>query len=110
MARHRLPLVDPKLTWTCGDVRFAPLYGAIVLTNEAWNKIEPNDRPIVTAAIDVNASMTAENSWRTNVLIAGLPCALSHYRTEPRHTGQERRAACTPMNSGRAGSHTFKTE
>ena len=32
------------------DVRFAPLYGAVVMTNEAWNKIEPNDRPIVMAA------------------------------------------------------------
>ena len=32
------------------DVRFAPLYGAVILTNEAWNKIEPNDRPIVVAA------------------------------------------------------------
>ena len=32
------------------DVRLAPLYGAVVLTNEAWNKIEPNDRPIVAAA------------------------------------------------------------
>jgi TRAP-type C4-dicarboxylate transport system substrate-binding protein len=32
------------------DVRFAPLYGAVILTNEAWNKIEPNDRPIVLAA------------------------------------------------------------
>ena len=27
VARHRLPLVDPKLTWTSGDVRFAPLLG-----------------------------------------------------------------------------------
>jgi TRAP-type C4-dicarboxylate transport system substrate-binding protein len=32
------------------DVRFAPLYGAVILTNEAWNKIEPNDRPLVIAA------------------------------------------------------------
>ena len=32
------------------DVRLAPLYGAVVLTNEAWNKIEPNDRAIVVAA------------------------------------------------------------
>jgi TRAP-type C4-dicarboxylate transport system substrate-binding protein len=32
------------------DVRLTPLYGAVVLTNEAWNKIEPNDRPIVVAA------------------------------------------------------------
>jgi TRAP-type C4-dicarboxylate transport system substrate-binding protein len=32
------------------DVRFAPLYGAVVLTNEAWNKIEATDRPIVVAA------------------------------------------------------------
>ena len=32
------------------DVRFAPLYGAVILTNEAWNKIEANDRPIVMAA------------------------------------------------------------
>jgi TRAP-type C4-dicarboxylate transport system substrate-binding protein len=32
------------------DVRFAPLYGAVVLTNDAWNKIEPTDRPIVLAA------------------------------------------------------------
>jgi TRAP-type C4-dicarboxylate transport system substrate-binding protein len=32
------------------DVRFAPLYGAVILTKEAWNKIEPNDRPIVVAA------------------------------------------------------------
>ena len=32
------------------DVRLAPLYGAVVLTNEAWSKIEPNDRPIVVAA------------------------------------------------------------
>jgi TRAP-type transport system periplasmic protein len=32
------------------DVRVAPLYGAIVITNEAWNKIEANDRPIVLAA------------------------------------------------------------
>ena len=32
------------------DVRFAPLYGSVVMTNEAWNKIESNDRPIVVAA------------------------------------------------------------
>jgi TRAP-type C4-dicarboxylate transport system substrate-binding protein len=32
------------------DVRVAPLYGAVVITNEAWNKIEANDRPIVLAA------------------------------------------------------------
>jgi TRAP-type C4-dicarboxylate transport system substrate-binding protein len=32
------------------DVRFAPLYGAVVMTNEAWNKVEANDRPIVMAA------------------------------------------------------------
>jgi TRAP-type C4-dicarboxylate transport system substrate-binding protein len=32
------------------DARFAPLYGAVVLTNEAWNKIEPNDRTVVLAA------------------------------------------------------------
>jgi TRAP-type C4-dicarboxylate transport system substrate-binding protein len=32
------------------DVRFAPLYGAVILSNDAWNRIEPNDRPIVTAA------------------------------------------------------------
>jgi len=32
------------------DVRLAPLYGAVVITNDAWNKIEPNDRPIVLAA------------------------------------------------------------
>ena len=31
------------------DVRVAPLYGAIVITNEAWNKIDANDRPIVLA-------------------------------------------------------------
>jgi TRAP-type C4-dicarboxylate transport system substrate-binding protein len=29
------------------DVRVAPLYGAVVMTNEAWNKIEANDRPAV---------------------------------------------------------------
>jgi TRAP-type transport system periplasmic protein len=34
------------------DVRFAPLYGAVILTNEAWNKIEANDRPIVMAAAE----------------------------------------------------------
>ena len=32
------------------DVRVAPLYGAVVVTNDAWNKIEANDRPIVIAA------------------------------------------------------------
>jgi TRAP-type C4-dicarboxylate transport system substrate-binding protein len=32
------------------DVRFAPLYGAVILSNDAWNKIEPNDRPTVVAA------------------------------------------------------------
>jgi TRAP-type C4-dicarboxylate transport system substrate-binding protein len=32
------------------DVRVAPLYGAVVITNDAWNKIEANDRPIVMAA------------------------------------------------------------
>ena len=32
------------------DVRVAPLYGALVMTNDAWNKIEANDRPIVMAA------------------------------------------------------------
>ena len=31
------------------DVRFAPLYGALVMTNDAWNKVEANDRPIVVA-------------------------------------------------------------
>jgi TRAP-type transport system periplasmic protein len=34
------------------DVRFAPLYGAVVITNDAWNKIEANDRPIVMAAAE----------------------------------------------------------
>jgi TRAP-type transport system periplasmic protein len=34
------------------DVRFAPLYGAVIVTNDAWSKIEPNDRPIVAAAAD----------------------------------------------------------
>jgi TRAP-type transport system periplasmic protein len=29
------------------DVRVAPLYGAVVMTNEAGNKIEANDRPAV---------------------------------------------------------------
>jgi TRAP-type C4-dicarboxylate transport system substrate-binding protein len=32
------------------DVRVAPLYGAVVVTNEAWSKIESNDRPVVVAA------------------------------------------------------------
>ena len=32
------------------DVRVAPLYGALVITNEAWNKIAADDRPIVLAA------------------------------------------------------------
>ena len=32
------------------DARFAPLYGAVVITTDAWNKIDANDRPIVTAA------------------------------------------------------------
>ena len=32
------------------DVRVAPLYGAVVVTNEAWNKIDANDRPMVIAA------------------------------------------------------------
>jgi TRAP-type C4-dicarboxylate transport system substrate-binding protein len=35
------------------DVRVAPLYGAVVMTNEAWSKIEPQDRPVVTGAADV---------------------------------------------------------
>jgi len=32
------------------DVRVAPLLGALVMTNEAWNKIDANDRPVVAAA------------------------------------------------------------
>jgi TRAP-type C4-dicarboxylate transport system substrate-binding protein len=32
------------------DVHVAPLYGALVLTNEAWSQIEANDRPAVVAA------------------------------------------------------------
>jgi TRAP-type C4-dicarboxylate transport system substrate-binding protein len=32
------------------DVRVAPLVGALVMTNEAWNKIDANDRPVVLAA------------------------------------------------------------
>jgi len=32
------------------DVRVAPLYGAIVMTNDAWNKIDAGDRPAVLAA------------------------------------------------------------
>ena len=32
------------------DVRVAPLYGALVMTNEAWNKIDAPDRPIVAAS------------------------------------------------------------
>ncbi|HKE82953.1 MAG TPA: TRAP transporter substrate-binding protein DctP [Vicinamibacterales bacterium] len=32
------------------DVRVAPLYGAIVMTNDAWNKIDAADRPAVLAA------------------------------------------------------------
>jgi TRAP-type C4-dicarboxylate transport system substrate-binding protein len=29
------------------DVRVAPLYGAVVMTNDAWNKVDANDRPAV---------------------------------------------------------------
>jgi TRAP-type C4-dicarboxylate transport system substrate-binding protein len=29
------------------DVRVTPLYGAVVMTNEAWNKIDANDRQAV---------------------------------------------------------------
>lgn len=32
------------------DVRVAPLYGAVVMTNEAWGKVEAPDRAAVTAA------------------------------------------------------------
>ena len=32
------------------DVRVAPLYGALVMTNDAWNKIDAADRPAVLAA------------------------------------------------------------
>lgn len=32
------------------DVRVAPLYGALVMTSEAWNKIDAGDRPVVLAA------------------------------------------------------------
>jgi TRAP-type C4-dicarboxylate transport system substrate-binding protein len=32
------------------DVRVAPLYGAVVMTNEAWNKIDANDRPVIMNA------------------------------------------------------------
>lgn len=32
------------------DVRVAPLYGALVITNDAWNKIDAADRPAVLAA------------------------------------------------------------
>ncbi|MGH9383177.1 MAG: TRAP transporter substrate-binding protein DctP [Vicinamibacterales bacterium] len=32
------------------DVRVAPLYGAVVMTNEAWNRIEANDRPAILGA------------------------------------------------------------
>jgi TRAP-type C4-dicarboxylate transport system substrate-binding protein len=32
------------------DVRVAPLYGALVMTNDAWNKIDAPDRPIVLAS------------------------------------------------------------
>jgi TRAP-type transport system periplasmic protein len=32
------------------DVRVAPLYGALVMTTDAWNKIDAPDRPIVAAS------------------------------------------------------------
>src|SRR4029079_131436 len=32
------------------DVRVAPLYGALVMTNDAWNKVDAGDRPAVLAA------------------------------------------------------------
>jgi TRAP-type C4-dicarboxylate transport system substrate-binding protein len=32
------------------DVRVAPLVGALVMTNAAWNRIDANDRPAVEAA------------------------------------------------------------
>ena len=32
------------------DVHVAPLYGALVMTGEAWNKIDTTDRPIIVAA------------------------------------------------------------
>jgi TRAP-type C4-dicarboxylate transport system substrate-binding protein len=32
------------------DVRVAPLYGALVITNEAWNKLSPGDKQIVAAS------------------------------------------------------------
>jgi TRAP-type transport system periplasmic protein len=32
------------------DVDVAPLFGALVLTNDAWNKIPAADKPVVAAA------------------------------------------------------------
>jgi TRAP-type C4-dicarboxylate transport system substrate-binding protein len=32
------------------DVRVAPLYGALVMTEDAWNKIDAADRPAVIAS------------------------------------------------------------
>src|SRR4030095_5957115 len=36
------------------DVRVAPLYGALVMTNDAWNKIDAADRPAVVAAANTS--------------------------------------------------------
>jgi TRAP-type C4-dicarboxylate transport system substrate-binding protein len=32
------------------DIHVAPLYGALVMTNEAWNKLSAGDRQVVVAA------------------------------------------------------------
>jgi len=76
------------------DVDVAPLYGALVISSTAWNKIAPADQAIMAASAKVaekkffDASTTADDSSLTTMKTRGLtvntpdPKALAAFRAE----------------------------
>ena len=76
------------------DVDVAPLYGALVISSTAWNKISPADQAIMAASAKVaekkffDSSATADDSSLTTMKTRGLtvntpdPKALAAFRQE----------------------------
>jgi len=76
------------------DVDVAPLYGALVISSTAWNKIAPADQAIMAASAKVaekkffDSSTTADDSSLTTMKTRGLtvntpdPKALAAFRAE----------------------------
>ena len=87
------------------DLKIAPLTAAMIISNSAWNKIAPDDRPKVTAAAQeleksVHAKTPGQDADSVKVMVAR---GLQVTTLDPKATAEFRAAATELVKTMRGG-------